>query len=52
MSLLTQSVDLSQTVDVKTAPPRANVATIGDYVPLMKPRVLSLVVFTAFMVPA
>jgi heme o synthase len=49
MSLLTQSVDLSQTVDVKTAPPRANVATIGDYVTLMKPRVMSLVVFTALV---
>jgi protoheme IX farnesyltransferase len=48
MSLLSQ-VDLSRSADVETVPARADVGTIGDYVALMKPRVMSLVVFTALV---
>ena len=48
MSLLSQ-VDLSRSADVETVPARTDVGTIGDYVALMKPRVMSLVVFTALV---
>jgi heme o synthase len=48
MSHLSQ-VDLSRAADVRTVPARTNCATLGDYVALMKPRVMSLVVFTALV---
>ena len=48
MSHLSQ-VDLSRSADVETVPARTDVGTIGDYVALMKPRVMSLVVFTALV---
>jgi heme o synthase len=48
MSLFSQ-VDLSRSADVETVPARTDVGTIGDYVALMKPRVMSLVVFTALV---
>jgi protoheme IX farnesyltransferase len=48
MSLLSQ-VDRSRAGDVATARARTNAATMRDYVALMKPRVMSLVVFTALV---
>jgi protoheme IX farnesyltransferase len=48
MSLLSQA-DLSRTADGATALAKTNVATMRDYAALMKPRVMSLVVFTALV---
>src|SRR6516164_10341277 len=48
MSLFSR-VDLSRAADVETVRGRTDVATIGDYMALMKPRVMSLVVFTALV---
>src|SRR6516165_5060648 len=42
-------VDLPRAADVETVRGRTDVATIGDYMALMKPRVMSLVVFTALV---
>src|SRR3979411_3012179 len=48
MSLITAGADLSRpaAVDARVEP---SLAGVGDYVALMKPRVMSLVVFTALV---
>jgi heme o synthase len=48
MSRLSQ-VALSRAVDVATVLAKTNIAAMGDYVALMKPRVMWLVVFTALV---
>jgi protoheme IX farnesyltransferase len=47
MALISESAKLPRTVALAQAEP--TVASIGDYCALMKPRVMSLVVFTAFV---
>jgi protoheme IX farnesyltransferase len=49
MSLVSEGAELA--VRVQTAPARhePSIASVGDYVALMKPRVMSLVVFTALV---
>src|SRR3982074_2371226 len=48
MSLITEGADLSRPAAVD-APLKPSRAGVGDYVALMKPRVMSLVVFTALV---
>src|SRR2546430_15810084 len=45
MSLLSQGNDLTRPL----APAEPSLAAVGDYLALMKPRVMSLVVFTALV---
>jgi protoheme IX farnesyltransferase len=51
MSLITQGVEVSGPVGAATVSPRLepSIAGVGDYIALMKPRVMSLVVFTALV---
>src|SRR3989442_7851086 len=51
MSLISQGVEVSGPVGTAAAPPRLepSIAGVGDYVALMKPRVMSLVMFTALV---
>jgi protoheme IX farnesyltransferase len=51
MSLISQGVEVSGPVGAAAASPRLepSIAGVGDYVALMKPRVMSLVVFTALV---
>ena len=51
MSLISQRVEVSGPVGAVAASPRLepSIAGVGDYVALMKPRVMSLVVFTALV---
>ena len=51
MSLVSQGVELSGPIRTEAVPPRLepSIASVGDYVALMKPRVMSLVVFTALV---
>src|ERR1700755_1886252 len=46
MSLVSQSTDLSRRRDAHVEP---SMAGVGDYVALLKPRVMSLVIFTALV---
>src|SRR5919198_1130521 len=47
MSLMSHGVDLSRPTEVTGVEP--SLAGVGDFVALMKPRVMSLVVFTALV---
>src|SRR5215207_8985707 len=51
MSLVSQGVELSGPIRTEAVSPRLepSIASVGDYVALMKPRVMSLVVFTALV---
>jgi protoheme IX farnesyltransferase len=51
MSLVSQSTDFPDRAGVAVAAPRLepSIAGVGDYLALMKPRVMSLVVFTALV---
>ena len=48
MSVLTHTV-MPSTAGVDAAPIEPSIASVGDYFALLKPRVMSLVVFTAFV---
>ena len=51
MSLVSESVHLAGSIAKRraAADPEPSIATVGDYLALMKPRVMSLVVFTALV---
>src|SRR5215831_10578879 len=46
MSLITEGADIARPADARVEP---SLADVGDYLALMKPRVMSLVVFTALV---
>ncbi len=47
MSLISEGADFGKAVDSRLAEP--SLATVGDYLALLKPRVMSLVIFTALV---
>jgi protoheme IX farnesyltransferase len=49
MNLASQGAQLADRVGVRPAPVQPSIAGVGDYMALMKPRVMSLVVFTALV---
>ncbi len=49
MSLVSEGSELAVRVRATSAPREPSIAGVGDYMALMKPRVMSLVVFTAFV---
>jgi len=49
MSLISEGADLSRPFPAAAGIAEPSLATVGDYVTLMKPRVMSLVVFTALV---
>jgi protoheme IX farnesyltransferase len=49
MSLVSEGAELAVRVRTSSAQHEPSIAGVGDYVALMKPRVMSLVVFTAFV---
>src|SRR5215472_16796902 len=46
MSLITEGADIVRPADARVEP---SIADVGDYLALLKPRVMSLVVFTALV---
>jgi len=49
MSLVNDTVEFGGEARARSAHPQPSIASVGDYVELMKPRVMSLVVFTALV---
>jgi heme o synthase len=49
MSLVSEGTDFRGPLDAGTGLAEPSLATVGDYIALMKPRVMSLVVFTALV---
>src|SRR5471032_1954050 len=49
MSLVSEGAELRDTVLASSTLAEPSLATVGDYIALMKPRVMSLVVFTAMV---
>jgi len=49
MSLIGEGVDISIPLAARSALAEPSLASVGDYIALMKPRVMSLVVFTALV---
>src|SRR3954463_7018233 len=49
MSLVSESAELASPLRIEVARAEPSMAGVGDYVALLKPRVMSLVVFTALV---
>src|ERR1700680_2818616 len=49
MSLASESADVAHPLRAEFAPAQPSMAGVGDYIALLKPRVMSLVVFTALV---
>src|SRR4249920_3652334 len=49
MSLVSEGAELAVRVPAIPAPHEPSIASVGDYLALLKPRVMSLVVFTALV---
>jgi heme o synthase len=49
MSLVSEGAELGERAEFSRAPVEPSMASVGDYLALMKPRVMSLVIFTALV---